>query len=467
MKKGIVLAGLLLAAQLIPHKIFCQGKSKPLQAILKIEGSKKLQTIDGIGVNANTRSWNADELKPAIHLLFDSMRLNIWRVIVETVEKWEEVNDDNDPFHFNWNYYDSLYETPKFQKAWDMIAYLNQLGITDNLMINFMGYVPAWMGEETVKPEFEEEYVEMIVSFFYYAKNKRHLQFGLISPTNESDWRKEGPKLDARHYASVMHKLVERMAANEMQHIKYVGPDPADMKAGIREYIPELLKDTVIMKRMARFGVHSYAGYYASIDSMIKKSPYPSTGYWVTEWNAWRDGLDDGIIGQYDYEFAAQSVNYLIDLLRHGANSAMIWEGYDSYYEHHAPSKFSYWGILGFDSSSSTYTPRKHVYAISQVSKFVAPGSMQVQSTITGKNLSVIAFLDPSSGKTIITGVNRNKQPVALSIKLFNLHPTKKFEMYYTDSAVNLQQAGDVTNNGLSFTVTIKPDCIFTLASKK
>src|SRR5712672_2114706 len=86
---------------------------------LQIDGLKKLQKMDGIGVNANTRSWNGEELKPALDLLLDSMHATIWRVIVETVEKWEDVNDNSDPFTFNWDYYNKLYETPKFKKVWD------------------------------------------------------------------------------------------------------------------------------------------------------------------------------------------------------------------------------------------------------------------------------------------------------------------------------------------------------------
>src|SRR5262245_30723503 len=161
---------------------------------VKIDGAKIFQKIDGIGVNANTRSWNGEELKPALNLLIDSMHATIWRVIVETVEKWEDTNDNKDPFNFDWTYYNKLYSSPKFEKVWNMIAYLNQRGITKNLMINFMGPVPGWMGKKTIKPGLEDEYVEMIVSFFYYARNTRHLQFGLVSPTNESDWHNEGPE---------------------------------------------------------------------------------------------------------------------------------------------------------------------------------------------------------------------------------------------------------------------------------
>ena len=66
--------------------------------VVRIDATKTFQTFDGIGVNANTRSWNEKELEPALNLLLDSMHATIWRVLVETVEKWEDVNDNNDPF---------------------------------------------------------------------------------------------------------------------------------------------------------------------------------------------------------------------------------------------------------------------------------------------------------------------------------------------------------------------------------
>ena len=142
-----------------------------------VDGSIKKQRLDGIGVNVNTRSWNGKELEPALRLLTGTMKANLWRVVVETVEKWEDVNDNSDPRVFNWKYYDSLYETPKFQKVWGMMSWLNHHGVTKNLMINFMGYIPGWMGEETIKPEKEDEYVEMLVSFFYYAKKQSIILF--------------------------------------------------------------------------------------------------------------------------------------------------------------------------------------------------------------------------------------------------------------------------------------------------
>jgi hypothetical protein len=432
---------------------------------LRIDGSKKYQQIDGIGVNANTRSWSGNELKPALDLFIDSMRAGVWRVIVESVEKWEDENDNNDPFTFNWDYYNKLYETPKFRKAWEMMRYLNSRGITDNLMINFMGPVPAWMGKKTIKPEYQDEYVEMITSFFYYARNTKHLKFGLVSPTNESDWRNEGPEINEFEYASVMRKLIDRMESLGMGDIRYVGPDPASMEAGIKRYIPELMKDPVIMSKMAHIGVHSYGGYYANIDSAIKHSKYPQATYWVTEWNAWRDGLDDGKIGVYDYTFASQCVYYLLDLLNHGASGLMEWEAYDSYYEHHYPSLFSYWGILGYNKDTKHYTPRKHFYTLQQITRYVEPGSWRIGSQ-GGDSLSVAGFYDSASGKLTIVGMNSRDYPVNMNGSLMNLAAATAFEMTYTDSSHNLVKNTITKVSGRAFKTLVPPKCIFAITSQ-
>jgi O-glycosyl hydrolase len=438
--------------------------SQPSVVSVQIDGSKRFQQIDGIGVNANTRSWNGNELKPAINLLHDSMNFTIWRVVVETVEKWEEVNDNEDPFTFNWDYYNTLYETPKFQKAWEMIQYLNDKGVKDFLMINLMGRIPGWMGDSIVKPGYEDEYVEMLVSFLYYAKNTRHLQIGLFGPMNEPDIRKEGPTVGAKQFAVILRKLVDRMQALGLGDIKIVAPDVAGIENGINEYMPAILADPVIMSKLAHMGLHSYGGYYAPATKFLRLSAYPTTSLWMTECNAWRNGLDDGLIGVYDYHFASECVYCLLDLLKNGANACMLWEGYDSYYEHHKPSLFSYWGILGFDPRKKTYTPRKHVYAISQISKFITPRSWQMAvSPDTSKEFPVIAFYDIKSHRITLVGENNKDREVTLKVTLANLPAVESLEMIYTNATENLHSNGNIRIADRSFQTTIPANCIFTL----
>ncbi|MEX2231979.1 MAG: CehA/McbA family metallohydrolase [Cyclobacteriaceae bacterium] len=447
---------------------FGQRTNNPETISLKIDGSKKMQQIDGFGVNANTRSWNGKELEPALDLLLDSMNATIWRVIVETVEKWEEKNDNNDPLTFNWDYYNNLYETPKFQKAWDMIRYLNKRGITDNLMINFMGFAPPWMGVKVINAESEDEYVEMILSFFHYAIKTKNLKIGLIAPTNESEHHNysEGPHLDAKQHARIIRKLTDRMdALGIMGSIRIVAPDNAHTGKAIKEFMPALMEDPVVMSRIAHFGVHSYGGYYKGLKDFLQNSPYPQSTYWVTEWNAWCNGCDDGKLGEYNYDFASKSVGFLLDLLKNGARAGLAWEGYDSYYEHHAPSSFSYWGMLAYAPETKTYHPRKNFYAIQQVSKFVLPGARRIFISDAGDSLSTVAFYDSSSQKISVVGVNQRNSPVNLHVSMTGLPATGRFEKYYTNTTHNVFKGDDIVLSDKAFNTTIPPNCIFTLTS--
>ena len=429
---------------------------------IEIDGSKQFQQIHGFGVNANTASWNGKELEPALNILIDTLNSSIWRVMVEMEKNGEDINDNDDPFNMNWDYYNKLYETEKFQKAWNTIAYLNKQGIIDGMMVNFMGRIPEWMGGGVIKPEFEDEFVEMQVSFLLYAQNVRKLKISLFAPVNETDIRNEGPTVNAQQLTRVIRKLVNRMEAEGLGEIRLVVPDVASMKSGIRSYIPELMADPVIMEKVAHLGLHSYSGHYANVDSLIENSKYPESTYWMTEWNAWRNGLDAGQTTEYNYKFASECVNYLIQLLKNGASAGIVWEGYDSYYEH-PPSGWSLWGVLGYDRGTKTYIPRKHLYAISQVSKYVVPGSYRISATDPGNGFELLAFNDPVSGRLTITGLNKTSSPINAKVSLKNLPSLSQMEMIYTDSLKDLSRCGNLSIRGNTFIAVVPGNCIFTI----
>jgi len=110
----------------------------------------RFQTLDGFGVNINSANWHLasdtnGELRPALDMLVDQLGANIFRVIIDNAD-WEATNDNADPYSFNWTYYNSVYTTPKWERLWATVAYLNQKGIVSGLMLNFMGPVAGWMG---------------------------------------------------------------------------------------------------------------------------------------------------------------------------------------------------------------------------------------------------------------------------------------------------------------------------------
>ncbi len=430
------------------------------------DGSKLLQRFDGVGVNANTRSWDEAKLQPALDLLIDYMHSAIWRVIAETVDDWETENDNSDPFTFNWNYYNKLYETSKFQKVWNTLGYLNKRGITENIIINFMGFAPRWMGEKIIEPKFEDEYVEMVVSFYHYALKTKGLKFGYISPTNESDHHNfsEGPHLTGEQHAEILNKIIRRMQELQlMDGIKVIAPDNASPGPALKEFIPAMMRDSLIMQHSGPLGFHSYSGHIREVPPFIKSSHYPDKSYWITEWNAWCNGCDDGILGEYNYPYAKKSVSHLISLLKGGAGACLLWEAYDSYYSHHAPSLFSYWGVLEYNPDNKTYHPRKHFYAIQQVSRFLKPGMRQLGLQQSGDSLLVFAAIDSLKKELVIAGVNSDPGRISLQLSVENIGNVQNVQAVYTDSISDLQTIKEITINGDSVTVLLPPDCIFTI----
>ena len=173
---------------------------------LIIDGSQTFQAIDGFGVNINSASWNNGELRPALDMLVDHLGATIFRVVVDNAD-WEMINDNSDPNSFNWTVYNGIYTSPKFEALWST-AYLNQKGITQNLIVNVMGPVArGW--EARISPLRRDEWVEMVASLVSYAHITRNLQFGLLAPDEMSpDWDGiEGPRVDQWQYVRLMRSF--------------------------------------------------------------------------------------------------------------------------------------------------------------------------------------------------------------------------------------------------------------------
>ena len=118
-------------------------------AAVTINGARRFQVLDGVGVNINSLSWRGGEARAAIDRLADEMGVTLWRVVFD-MEDWEATNDNDDPMMADQAYYTALYSNAKFQNLWGTLHYLNQRGVTSGISISFMGRVPPWMGASVI-----------------------------------------------------------------------------------------------------------------------------------------------------------------------------------------------------------------------------------------------------------------------------------------------------------------------------
>lgn len=432
-------------------------------ANLTIDGSQRFQTIDGFGVNANSLPWDNGALAPALDQLTDTMHTSVWRVIVESKEGWEDTPAPGDATSYDWAYYSSLYETPKFQALWGVLAYLQQKH-APTIMLNVMGCAPKWMGGCAVGPDKEDYYVRMESSLLYYARNVKHLRIDIFSPMNEEDHGDpEGPHVASDQYLRILGKLSARLDSLGLGDIRLLGPDAASVGAATSDYMPALLSNSSLMAKIDHFGLHDYGGNSGDAASVIAHSSYPNRNFWMTEYSTWCNGCDNGAPNPNDWSFAAGTLDYLLNFIEQGASAALVYDGYDSYYEHHG--SMGYWGLLAYDAATKAYTPRKRFYTVAQVVKFARPGMLRIGATSTDSSIRVFAFTDPKTGALTIVGRNPNNAAVTLRGALAYVPTTAKLTLYQTTQTLNMTRGATVSVKSDAFTVQIAPDSVFTLTS--
>ncbi len=418
-----------------------------------VNGAQRFQTIDGFGVNANSASWNNGELRPALDMLVDQAGATIWRVIIDNLD-WESTNDNSDPNTFNWTYYNSVYTSAKFEELWSTIGYLNQKGITSNLMLNIMGPAASWMGGSQIDTSAEDEVVEMIASLVYYGRITRRLQIGLLAPMNETDHDGiEGPQVGSVQYVRILHKLAQKLDAIGLGSIRLIGPDTANVGTGVNTYIAEMMRDSVVMSKVDRFGLHDYSGSTGGAGAFIKSSAFPDRGFWMTEVS---------VIGD------------VLSMVRQGPAAILIWDAYDSVYNHAilagrgtSPPNDAGNGpaLLAYNTTTKLYTPRRIFWDCAHLFKFVPAGSQRIGASPSSGSVTIDAFHHQGTGQLTLFGRNTSTSGQVLNGTLSNITGVTSFKFYQTSAAGSMQQGLDASVSGTTFTVTVAANSTFTLTT--
>ena len=454
---------------------------------VKIDGSRKYQLIDGFGVNINTAWWydgkylETNQVEPAIDLLVDSLGATIFRAVIEEID-WEAANDNDDPGQFNWDYYNRVFSGTRFQGVWNTLRYLNQKGITNGLIISFMGGPPAaaplaapeqqksWMGgtDYSIDSAMEDELVESIAALLYYARNTAGIRFSLVSPMNETDiitstksaehpgGIAEGPNIpDAVQYARIVKKLGKKLDEIDMGDIHFVMPDAGGDHL-FAACLEEMIKDPYTMSKLAHWGVHDYGGSADNYREIVSNSANRNKSFWVTE----MAGIDN-LFGQ----------------LGDGAGSYIVWDGFDCVYQHarrngygdSPPNDWVFWfgegegkPLIEYVPSTNSWSPRKQFYEFAHLFRFVMPGATRIEASSDSDSLVVRSFLNPG-GQLVITGRNASGNNISLTGTLANLPLIDGFKMIYTTADEDFQSAGDIIPDNQVFRVEVPANSVFTL----
>jgi len=458
--------GVLRVRHDLTNQVRVQLAAAPPVATVTFDGAQTNQTLDGFGVNINTAWWlggqygDALVVRPAIDLLVDPLGATLFRAVIEEMD-WEATNDNADPAVFNWTYYNGVFTNAKFTGIWNTLRYLNQKGVTNHLVISFMGAPPAWMGSNYgVSPAMEDEFAESIAALLYYARHTAGVQFSMVSPMNETELDgREGPNVkDPVQFTRVLHKLAARLDGLGMSDVRFSSPDAAG-GGHFGGCFDRMIQDPLVLGKMDHWGVHNYGNDAGGYWSTINGAAIANKRYWVTE-----TAVIANLLGQLD----DQATGYL------------FWDGFDCVYQHGRrngygdvpPNDWVFWEgepgkpLVAYEAATQGWTPRKQFYEFAQVFRFVRPGAQRIGWSGSIPGLSRLeAFRHPTNGQFTIVGLNTNSGPVLLQGVLAALPGVGALDLHYTSASANLAYAGTFAVSHNAFTATLPADCVFTLVS--
>jgi hypothetical protein len=428
---------------------------------LNVDGSQKLQTMDGFGAAVNGHDWKNGQEKAAIDLMLNQDPQQLFRVVME-MQDWESSNDDSDPNNYNWTYYNPIYSGAtsfdtaqagaNFGDMWNLIDYLHQKGVPDNrIILSFMGPGPSWNGGGTVSTATQEnEWAEEVASAAYYGYSHGHT-FGMFSPNNEEDWgHNEGIVMSTSVYAASMNLVASRLDALGMSNVRLLGPEVSDV-AKFGSYVTPMKSFPNLMSKIDHLDAHNYSGTTGGDNTTAASA---GKDFWMSEYT---------------------DFNQTFSLLDGGASSLMVWEGFDSVYSHailnglgSAPANDDGFGLppIAYNSNTGVYTPRKTYYQFEQLFKFVPSGSTKIASSSSSGSISTEAFYQQSSNTVTIVGKNSSASAITLSGTLANVGTQTSLEAYYTDTgSANVLQQPNVAVSGNTYTYTAPANSVFTLTT--
>jgi hypothetical protein len=425
-----------------------------------VDGSQKHQTMTALGADINPHSWDHGRLKPALDLLIHRAGMKTFRVGMDMID-WESRNDNGNPRVFNWRYYnriysgqttfDTQYAGSNFADTWHVIDYLRRHGVpARNIELSFMGPGPSWMGGPQLDSDKVAEFVEEVLSAAYYGYRHGH-RFGLFSPDNEMDngGKNEGVGMDDTQYADVLNRLAGRMNALHMKGVRLVGPETAAAYA-VPGYADAMKKHSTLMSRLAHFAFHDYTGEDLHAAGTVAGT---GKGFWISE-----------------YANVDQTFTYLDQ----GASGLLMWEAYDSVYNHavlndlgRAPGNDSltYGNIplLAYHRTTHAYRPRSELFYFGQLFKWVPLGAQRIGASSANGNIEIEAFHDPASGRLTLVGQNTSGSSQTLSLALRNVAAPSTLRLYETNSGSHMERQPDVHVSGGSASVAVPAYTTFTL----
>jgi O-glycosyl hydrolase len=430
----------------------------------EMDGSKTYQSIDGFGVNINSKYWAGGAFAPVLDVILYELGASLFRVDIFGKSNWVDPNSEKDARALNEQGLSEIYRGEVAQNGFGLMRYLNQHGIKPYLTCS--GDVPKWMlGADGKTLTQIGPFCDLLVSLLDWAKKKEGLDFEYFGPLNETDiGSPEGPSLTPEQYVHVIEILDNKLKQHALDDIRLVVAEQAHFNL---HYVNEFIRHPKLADRLSVIGMHTYGNctveQYREIVDLCKASSLDKCRVWMSEYG----DLEQS--GEKEWFVAWVMTERLLAFLRAGFNGAMAWDAFDNYHDHDEA-----WTIYGLIRTGlRTYTPKKRFYASKHVYRYVLPGFERIDLKTDDEGLNILGFSNPERSEVTIVGMNTSSQPKFVNIKMSGFSQilkSKQVRYLRTNEEDNCVEVGriNVTGAGYPFdglTAQIPPMCIFTLTT--
>ncbi len=430
------------------------GKMVPVQ----VNASHNAQTVDGFGVNINSKMFGPS-LIPVMELLVDDLGATLYRVDIFGKSNWPDPDGTIGPASLDPARLSAIYQGEIAKRGWAMVRYLNDRGIEPYMTAS--GDVPGWMLAPDGKTLADyEAFSDMIASLADWAIHKEGLKIGWLGPLNETDiGSPEGPYVSPEEYPKALDVLVKKLTAKNLS-VPLVVPEQGHFNSN---YISRITALPSLTNLIGVFATHCYIGLAPEQfhDVCSAASVFPKAHLWMGEYG----DLDQS--GEKEWYVAWAMTDRLFDLLEAGYHGAFVWDAYDNYHDHD-----EHWTLYGLlRTGLRAYTPKKRYYASKQVFRFVRPGFQRLLVEEGSRDVRALAFASPDRTRVVIVGINQVSQPRNLNIVLEGFPESiyrGKAAYYRTSEHENCHLIGEIPVQGKNWPFNgidaiVPGDSIFTL----
>ena len=431
--------------------------------VINIDNNKEHQTMEGFGAThlSLIHHRRGDVLSPvlrsrAINTVYNQIGIsmgNLEGALLESPGGYDaRTNDDEDPFHFDWDGFD--HHRAKAMKE-ELVDLAQPLGFTNYYLAQKINvrWASPWLADirKTDYNRYLDEAAEQVAAGQIYWRDT----YGIVPPFlmlfNEPlSGNKELKTQGVHHVVDLVKRVGARLRKEGFQDIKFIIPNEETEEKSLRTAIA-VLSDSEARTYIGAIGYHPYpyGSPYASIPKILKTSGVgrPDSGriaireklrdlgkqygipVWMTE-------VSHGEVDPLSFEaFRGRAIHIHDELVYADAAAYFgmnnMWDAvtHKLHFGKRNENLFSREGsiILIHNETETVYTTGIG-YAIGHFARWVKKGAVRIEATCNDPLLQVVAFRHDGQKRLVVVIINNAPAERTLQVNVNGLTLSGKVE---------------------------------------